>query len=187
VDQVQPKFTQRLYEKPGDPRDRQLPAVFNLETKQQFRLDPNMIPHAYDLRRPQWRTDASAFTFEYNERGHQRYQVMEISATTGASRVIIDEQEKTFFSYYSTLWRQDVNDGAEILWMSERDGWKHIWLYDGATGKVKNQVTKGEWIVRGVDTVDVAKRQIYFRASGMNAGKGHSPLVANPPGRFPPA
>jgi dipeptidyl aminopeptidase/acylaminoacyl peptidase len=58
-----------------------------------------------------------------------------------------------------------------VLWMSERDGWAHLYLYDGATGKVKNQITKGEWIVRGVDSVDVAKRQIYFRASGMVAGQ----------------
>ena len=53
--------------------------------------------------------------------------------------------------------------------MSERDGWNHLYLYDGVTGRVKNQITKGEWVVRGVDSVDVAKRQIYFRASGMNA------------------
>lgn len=170
-DQVQPKFSTRVYEKPGDPRDRQLPSVFHVVSRQQFRLDPAMVPNAYDLRRPQWRSDSRAFTFEYNERGHQRYQVMEINADNGAARALIDEQEKTFFSYYSTLWRQDVNDGAEILWMSERDGWKHIWLYDGATGRVKNQVTRGEWVVRGVDTVDAAKRQIYFRASGMYAGK----------------
>lgn len=84
---------------------------------------------------------------------------------------MIDERDATFVSNDSTLWRQDVHDGAEILWMSERDGWKHLWLYDGATGLVKNQVTKGAWVVRGVDTVDASKRQIYFRASGMYAGK----------------
>jgi len=55
--------------------------------------------------------------------------------------------------------------------MSERDGWSHLYLYDGATGKVKNQVTKGAWVVRGVDSVDVAKRQIYFRASGQIANQ----------------
>src|SRR5215468_4572669 len=39
-------------------------------------------------------------------------------------------------------YRYDVNDGKEIIWMSERDGWRHLYLYDGATGKVKNQITK---------------------------------------------
>ena len=34
--------------------------------------------------------------------------------------------------------------------MSERDGWNHLYLYDGATGRVKNQITKGDWVVRGV-------------------------------------
>ena len=38
--------------------------------------------------------------------------------------------------------------------MSERDGWNHLYLYDGATGQVKNQITKGQWVVRGVDRVD---------------------------------
>ena len=171
TDQLQPKLTTRLYEKPGDPRDRQLPALFSVDTKQQFRLDPTLLPHAYDLRRPQWRADSRAFTFEYNERGHQLYQVFEVNATTGAARVLVEEREATFVSNYSTLWRQDVNDGAELLWMSERDGWKHLWLYDGVTGRVKNQVTKGTWVVRGVDTVDAPKRQVYFRASGMYAQK----------------
>ena len=55
--------------------------------------------------------------------------------------------------------------------MSERDGWNHLYLYDGATGAVKNQITKGEWVVRGVDQVDEKARQIYFSASGMYPGK----------------
>ena len=55
--------------------------------------------------------------------------------------------------------------------MSERDGWNHLYLYDGVTGKVKNQITKGEWVVRGVEKVDEEKRQIWFQASGMYPGK----------------
>ena len=43
---------------------------------------------------------------------------------------------------------------SEIIWMSERDGWNHLYLYDAETGQVKNQITKGEWVVRGVDRVD---------------------------------
>ena len=55
--------------------------------------------------------------------------------------------------------------------MSERDGWNHLYLYDGATGKVKNQITKGDWLVRGVDWVDTTRRQVWFHASGMYSGK----------------
>jgi len=44
--------------------------------------------------------------------------------------------------------------------MSERDGWNHLYLFDGTTGQIKNQITKGEWVVRGVDKVDETARKI---------------------------
>src|SRR5690606_34639344 len=49
--------------------------------------------------------------------------------------------------------------------------WNHLYLYDSATGTVKNQITKGAWPVRSVVSVDEKARQIYFSASGMYAGK----------------
>ena len=55
--------------------------------------------------------------------------------------------------------------------MSERDGWNHLYLYDAKTGQVKNQITKGPWVVRGVERVDEAKRQIWFRAGGIRPGQ----------------
>ena len=55
--------------------------------------------------------------------------------------------------------------------MSERDGWNHLYLFDGVTGAVKNQITRGEWVVRGVSRVDEEKRQIWFSGSGMYPGQ----------------
>ena len=54
---------------------------------------------------------------------------------------------------------------------SERDGWEHLYLYDGVTGKVKNQITKGNWLVRNVEYVDDEKRQIWFDAGGIVPGQ----------------
>jgi dipeptidyl aminopeptidase/acylaminoacyl peptidase len=51
--------------------------------------------------------------------------------------------------------------------MSERDGWNHLYLIDGATGAVKSQITKGAWPVRHVIKVDEEKRQLWFSAGGM--------------------
>ena len=56
--------------------------------------------------------------------------------------------------------------------MSERDGWNHLYLYDARTGAVKNQITSGNWVVRGVDWVDEEQRQIWFRAGGVYPGTG---------------
>jgi dipeptidyl aminopeptidase/acylaminoacyl peptidase len=118
-----------------------------------------------------WRADSRAVTFEYNQRGHQAYRVVDVSANTGAARALIDEETKSFFEYSGKKYRFDLNDGAEIVWMSERDGWNHLYLYDGATSRVKNQITKGPWVVRGVEHVDPVQRQVWFRASGMYPGK----------------
>jgi dipeptidyl aminopeptidase/acylaminoacyl peptidase len=55
-----------------------------------------------------------------------------------------------------------------MIWMSERDGWSHLYLIDGVTGRVENQITKGSWAVHNVQRVDEAKRQIWFTANAMD-------------------
>ncbi|HEY7567509.1 MAG TPA: DPP IV N-terminal domain-containing protein [Gemmatimonadaceae bacterium] len=170
-DQIQPKYSTRLYNKPGDVLDLERPVLFEVASKRQVNVDAALFPNAYDVSRLEWRKDSRAVTFEYNQRGHQVFRVIEIEAATGKTRAVINEEVPTFFSYSGKRYRFDVADGKEIIWMSERDGWNHLYLYDGATGRVKNQITKGEWVVRGVEYVDTVARQITFRASGMYAGK----------------
>ena len=170
-DQLQPKHSTLLYNKPGDVLDQGTPALFDVTTRAQTVVDRALFPNAYAVTGLEWRKDNRAVTFEYNQRGHQVYRVIEIDAATARPRAIIDEQVPTFFEYSAKKYRYDLADGKEIIWMSERDGWNHLYLYDGVTGKVKNQITKGAWVVRGVDWVDTTKRQIYFTASGMYAGK----------------
>jgi dipeptidyl aminopeptidase/acylaminoacyl peptidase len=64
-----------------------------------------------------------------------------------------------------------LDDTAEIIYASERDGWRHLYLIDAKAGVLKNQITKGDWVVRAIDRIDEEKRQIWFRASGMNSGQ----------------
>ncbi len=174
-DQLQPKYHKMEYAKPGDELDVDQPMLFLLDAKKQVNIDNVLFSNPYDISNPVWWKDSRAFTFEYNQRGHQVYRIIEVDASTGEARAIISEEVETFFCYYQfpqgKKYRYPIQDGKEIIWVSERDGWNHLYLYDGATGAVKNQITKGEWIVRGVDKVDEEKRQIYFRASGMNGGQ----------------
>jgi dipeptidyl aminopeptidase/acylaminoacyl peptidase len=179
ADQLQPKTTTVHYAKPGDPVDIASPVLFDVATKQAIQINDSLFPNPFDLTEPVWWKDSRGFTFEYNQRGHQAYTVIEVNAQTGAAHPLIAETTNTFF-YYSELgpglsagrrYRHDVDDGKEIIWASERDGWEHLYLYDGATGKVKNEITKGDWLVRNVDYVDDAKRQIWFEAGGSIAGQ----------------
>ncbi len=170
-DQLQPKHSTLQYAKPGDVLDVESPVLFHVASKKQMFVDNALFPNAYDNSRLAWREDSSAVTFEYNQRGHQVFRVIEIDAQTAKTRAVISEEPKTFFCYSGKKYRRDIGDGKEVIWMSERDGWNHLYLYDGKSGQVKNQITKGEWVVREVVTVDEDKRQIWFSASGMYPGK----------------
>jgi dipeptidyl aminopeptidase/acylaminoacyl peptidase len=179
-DQLQPKLDSMYYRKPGDVLDTNRPVLFDVVAGRQTIIDNALFPNAYQISSAEWRSDSRAFTFEYNQRGHQVYRIIEVPAETGKPRVVISEEVPTFFNYRPILpnatdagkkFRFDIAEGREIIWMSERDGWNHLYLYNGVTGRVKNQITKGKWVVRAVDSVDVTNRQIWFQASGMHTGQ----------------
>lgn len=163
--QVQPVLHWRDYAKPGDVLPVSVPVLFDVERKKQILLDTQFYENQFNLFLTGWRKDSRAFTFEFNQRGHQRYIVGEVSASDGAIRHLADERCSTFVSYIDN-YRYDLMDGAEMLWLSERDGWRHLYLMDGKTGTVKNQVTSGEWVVRKVVFVDPELRKVYLMASG---------------------
>ncbi len=170
ADQLQPKYHAMEYAKPGDALDLERPVLFTVDSKTGREIDSALFDNPYELGPLAWRKDSRAFTFEYNQRGHQVYRVIEVDGATGAARAVVDEQAKTFFPYSGKKHRHDIDDGREVVWMSERDGWNHLYLIDGATGAVKNRITTGEWVVRSVDKVDEANRQVYFQASGARPG-----------------
>jgi dipeptidyl aminopeptidase/acylaminoacyl peptidase len=180
TDQLQPKHSAREYAKPGDTLDIAAPVLFSVADRRQTELSNTLFPNAFSITQPVWRKSGQAFMFEYNQRGHQVYRVLEADAQTGTVRAVITEESKAFIDYRPLVQNQrdtgkkvryDLADGKETIWMSERDGWAHLYLYDGVSGRVKNQITKGEWVVRSVDKIDEEKRQIWFSASGMTAGQ----------------
>ncbi|MFD2934252.1 S9 family peptidase [Spirosoma flavum] len=170
-DQLQPKLENREYLKPGDALPVSRPQLFLVEEGKQIPVDDALFTQQYRLTLLEWRKDSRAFTFEYNQRGHQVYRVLEVNAATGAVRPLVEEQSKTFIEYTYKHYRHDVADGKEMIWTSERDGWNHLYLIDCATGKVKKQLTKGDWVVRNVVQVDEANRTVLFAGSGKNVGQ----------------
>jgi dipeptidyl aminopeptidase/acylaminoacyl peptidase len=172
-DQLQPKLKTLDYLKPGDRIALSRPALFDLDARREIPIGTNLFPHPWSISELRWRPDSSEFTFLYNQRGHQVLRVIAVDASTGAARAVVDEVCKTFFDYTAKHYQQELDATSELIWMSERDGWNHLYLYDVKGGQVKNQITKGEWVVRGVERVDAAKRQIWFRAGGIRPG--HDP------------
>ena len=166
--QFQPKLHTRDYLKPGDEVSFKSPQLFSIETKTHLVVSTELFQSQYGLSRFEWNDDNSGFTFEFNQRGHQVYRVLEVNATDGKVRVLVDESSPTFVEYSDKKFRFDTKKSKEIIWASERDGYNHLYLYNALNGKVKNQITKGNWPIRKVIKVDEIKRQIYFSASGMD-------------------
>jgi dipeptidyl aminopeptidase/acylaminoacyl peptidase len=89
----------------------------------------------------------------------------------GQVQTLVDETSETFIDYAFKTYFHWLDADNELIWMSERDGWNHLYLYDTLKGTVKRQITSGPWMVREVLEVDVTNRQIYFMACGLNDGE----------------
>ena len=166
TDQLQPKLHKQEYAKPGDELPFKVPCIYEVETGRAIIPSIELFAHQYDVWGPVWDKDSRSITFEYNQRGHQVYRVLELSAETGKVRPIIEEASDKYVNY-PLRYRYDLQDGRHIIWASERDNWNHLYLYDRTGTEPVRQITRGEWYVRQVIHVDEENKQIYFSANGV--------------------
>lgn len=166
ADRLQPKLHKQEYAKPGDELPFKVPCIYEVETGRAIIPSTELFDRQYEVYGPEWNSDSRAVTFEYNQRGHQVYRILELSAETGQVRPLIEETADKYVNYVRHF-RHDLRDGQRIIWMSERDNWNHLYMYDRTTAQPVCQITKGEWYVRDVLRVDEDNQQIYFSANGV--------------------
>ena len=169
----------RPYAQAGDKFPHYELNLFEIADRKQIKPEVDRFEHEWETPQLHWEKDNLHFTYQQEDRGHQRLRLIEVDDRSGAVRNLVDEQTKTFiwtahmegperlgirlFSY--------LENSDEIIYASERDGWRHLYLVDPKVGGIKNQITKGNWVVRGINFIDEARRQIWFLASGMNPGQ----------------
>ncbi len=120
-DQLQPEHWAAQYAKPGDLLDLEQPVLFDVRSQKQIAIDARLFPNPFDMSDLVWRKDSRGFTFEYNQRGHQVFRVIEVDAQTGAARAVISEEPKTFF-YYNRSRRHAAGRQALSLRPRRRQG-----------------------------------------------------------------
>jgi len=166
---------QRPYGQAGDKFPRYEVNIFDVATHKQIKPPVDRYEHEYETPQLHWMKDHRHFAWQQEDRGHQRLRVIEASCDDGSTRNLVDEKTKTFIwtAHTENLGVPLVNWLAddEMIYVSEMDGWRHLYLVDPEEGKIKNQITKGEWVIRGIDKIDEDARQVWFRAGGMNAGQ----------------
>ena len=113
--------------------------------------------------------DGKRLYFQRYNRTWNQSDICEVDVETGKVRVVIHEENKPYLDYQMRN-VSFLNDGKEILFRSERNGWGHYYLYDTATGNLKNQLTDGTWVAGPVAQIDTIGRKMYFYGYGREKG-----------------
>jgi putative intracellular protease/amidase len=165
------KLQTRGYALPGDKFTTYELSVFNVATRKQIKPQVERFEHEGSAPHVRWSGDGRHFTYQQTDRGHQRFRLIEVDSRSGEAHNLIDEKTETFIwnAHTENLNLTTVNwleKTDEIIYASESNGWRHLYLIDAKEGRLKNPITQGEWVVRGIDRIDEEKRHVWFRASG---------------------
>jgi dipeptidyl aminopeptidase/acylaminoacyl peptidase len=170
-DQLQPRVESYPYLKPGDDLPVGIPHLFDTDSGTQIKLDTALFAEPWSIDNFHWTPTGDRFFFLYNQRGHQVMRVIAVEAATGATTAVVDEQSGTFIDYQGKTYLHHLDTTDELIWMSERDGWNHLYLFDRGKAKVKKRITNGKWVVRDVERVDLENRQLWLTAMGLVEGE----------------
>lgn len=155
-------------------------VIVEVETAKVIRLQVPADPHRASLSDDisssgtfddvDWNADATQLAFLSTSRDHKQEKFRIADAATGAVREVFEEVVPTQYESGRDAinWRY-LADTKEIIWYSERDDWGHLYLYDATTGKLKNQITKGNWVVSRIEKIDEKTRTIWFTTTGRDA------------------
>lgn len=129
---------------------------------------PTAREREHDRTEAMWAAPGSdKLYFTRISRDLHRVDVCAADLATGVIKPVIQERMNV---YIETKPLKFINNGSEMIWWSERDGWGHYYLY-GADGTLKNQIEKGEYVAEDVVNVDEKARQLFLTADGHEDGQ----------------
>ena len=121
-----------------------------------------------------WANDSRRAYFVDVDRYYKYARVIEFDAETGKTRMLFEETSDTHINLMLNIDElptfMPLSESNEILWYSERSGWAHFYLYDLDTGKLKNPVTEGDWLVRTFVHFDPQRRELFAQTAGCQDG-----------------
>ncbi|MFN8325419.1 S9 family peptidase [Flavobacterium sp.] len=113
------------------------------------------------IARLKWTNDANILSAQVLNRHQDNLDLLFIDGNSASSKVVLNEKDKAYVDVTDNL--TFLKDNS-FIWTSEKDGWNHIYLYD-KTGKLKNQITKGNWEVTAYYGFDEKTKSIYYQST----------------------
>ena len=122
------------------------------------------------LARGKWMPNSETFTYQWQTRDQQTLELRAYNVPTEKQEVLLSETSNTWVNLHNDLYF--LSDSDQFIWASERDGFKHLYLYEN-NGKLVRQLTQGDWVVDNIEAVDAKSNRIYF------AGRKDTPLESH--------
>jgi dipeptidyl-peptidase-4 len=113
------------------------------------------------IARMQWTNDANVLSAQVLNRHQDNLDLVFVNGTTGVAKVVLNEKDKAYVDVTDNL--TFLKDNS-FIWTSEKDGFNHIYLYDN-TGKLKNQVTNGNWEVTSYYGFDEKANTVFYQST----------------------
>lgn len=113
------------------------------------------------IARIKWTNDANVLSAQVLNRHQDNLDLLFIDGNSGATKVALNEKDKAYVDVTDNL--TFLKDNS-FIWTSEKDGFNHIYWYD-KNGKLKNQVTKGNWEVTSYYGCDEKNKAIFYQST----------------------
>ncbi|MDY0987940.1 S9 family peptidase [Flavobacterium sp. CFBP9031] len=155
-----PKIETFKYPKAGEKNSEVSLHIYDVAAAATKKVDLGKYNDFY-IARMQWTNDTNILCAQVLNRHQDNLDLLFVDGNTAASKVVLNEKDKAYV---------DINDNLTFLkdnsfiWTSEKDGFNHIYVYD-KNGKLKNQVTKGNWEVVSYYGFDEKTKTIFYQST----------------------
>lgn len=133
-------------------------------------LDIGNTVFEFLVARVTWAPDAKELFVVRPNRIQNKLQLLAYDVASRKARAVLEESAPDWVNVSGEP--QFIKDGAEFLWLSERDGFRHIYRYS-REGKLLGQLTSGPWEVASIDGVDETAGVIYYSSSEVSPIERH--------------
>ncbi len=147
------------YPKAGEKNSEVSLHIYDIASKGTQKVNLSQYADFY-IARMQWTNEANVLSAQVLNRHQDNLDLLFIDGNSGATKVALNEKDKAYIDVTDNL--TFLKDNS-FIWTSEKDGFNHIYLYD-KTGKLKNQVTKGNWEVTNYYGFDEKNNTVFYQS-----------------------
>lgn len=163
------KLIEQKYPKAGTPNVLVELAIQDISSGKRTWVDLGENKDIY-FARGKWMPNSTTFTYQWQTRDQQTLELRAFDTTANKQTILLTETSNTWVNLHDDLYF--LKDKGQFIWASERDGFKHLYLFDN-NGELVKQLTKGNWVVDDVEAIDVANNRLYF------SGRKDTPLESH--------